>query len=113
MADDVVLVEMMAASERDAALNLGVRKAGLANVDAQMNGLGVFISADGLAFVDLSTIAFQRKPIVVTTDGTELPFGTILGIFPDHELALRSSIIVPKPGCPSRRRNPNWVRPSR
>src|SRR4051794_25306108 len=86
MADDG-LVEL-AAIKRGAALHLGVRKAGLQRGDMQMDGLGAFISADGLAVVGLSTIALKRNPVVVTADGTELPFGTILGIFPDQEVAL-------------------------
>jgi hypothetical protein len=73
----------LAAVKREAAIQLGVQQGAM-----QMNALGAFISPDGLALVDLSSLALAAKPAIVTFDGTVLPLGKILGIFPDHELAL-------------------------
>lgn len=91
----------LAESKRGAALNLGVVIGG-----RQMNGLGAFISADGLALVDLSSIATAERPTVATADGTKLPLGTILGIFADHELALVKFDHRPKVWLPLAKKEP-------
>lgn len=49
---------------------------------------GAFISADGLALVCVSSLAYKDAPAVSTHDGSSLTFGSVLGIFPAPELAL-------------------------
>jgi len=78
------LVEM-AAAKRGAALKLSEK---LPGTGESFYGLGFFISADGLALVNLSDLAFGVNPVITTLDGTVLPLGTILGVFPEPELAL-------------------------
>jgi parvulin-like peptidyl-prolyl isomerase len=56
--------------------------------DGVMHGFGVFVSADGLALVDLAMLADGRKPTISSADGTPLRFGTVLGIFAEQELVL-------------------------
>ena len=48
---------------------------------------GAFISEDGLALVDLEMLAKGKEPMVVAADA-KLEFGTILGVFPEQNLAL-------------------------
>lgn len=49
---------------------------------------GVFISKDGLALIDLSSLVWKEKPTAVTADGTPLKLGRVLGLFPKADLAL-------------------------
>ena len=49
---------------------------------------GAFISNDGLALVNLTSLAWEDLPEVTTWDGTKIKFRAILGIFPEPELAL-------------------------
>ncbi len=85
----------IAASKRAAAIELGVIMNG-----GRMEGRGVFITADGLALVDLSMIALPQRPVVFAEDGREVPFGTILGIFPEQEVALIKFDYSPKVWLP-------------
>jgi tetratricopeptide (TPR) repeat protein len=52
------------------------------------HNFGMFISADGLALLNLSSLATPNMPQLLTMDGKMLPLGTILGILPVPELAL-------------------------
>lgn len=56
--------------------------------DREAWSIGVFISADGLALMDLQGLVKQKKPTIEVADGKRLEFGKILGIFPEQELAL-------------------------
>ncbi|MFK7912000.1 MAG: tetratricopeptide repeat protein [Akkermansiaceae bacterium] len=49
---------------------------------------GAFISNDGLALVDLTSLAWEKLPAATTWDETKIKFEKILGIFPEPELAL-------------------------
>ena len=49
---------------------------------------GVFVSGDGLALVNLGSLARKQTPSVMAAGRTPLKFGTVLGIFPELELAL-------------------------
>lgn len=71
-------------SKRKAAILLEVKVG-----EGQFQGfLGTFISADGLALVDLGSLAREKKPEVIDADDTILKWGRILGVFPKHEMAL-------------------------
>jgi hypothetical protein len=94
-AQDVITEVAMA--KRGAALKLSTAVPG---TRVFINALGVFISNDGLALVNLSSIALRQKPAAFTVDGTELPLGTILGIFPEQELALVKYNYRPKVWTP-------------
>lgn len=85
----------MAASKRAAAIELGFAING-----RRLEGRGVFITADGLALVDLSMVALPHQPMVFAEDGSELHFGTILGIFPEQEVALMKFDYSPKVWVP-------------
>jgi hypothetical protein len=50
--------------------------------------MGVFISDDGLALIQLMALSNKAKPTVVTANGVRLELGTILKLFPSHGLAL-------------------------
>lgn len=70
-------------------------------------GLGVFISPDGLALLNLMNLATANKPEILTADGkTMLPLGSILGIFPEPELALVKLKHKPKTWVPLARKEP-------
>ncbi len=70
-------------------------------------GLGVFISADGLALLNLSNLATANKPeLLADNSSTELPLGTILGIFPEPELALVKFKYKPKLWVPLAAKEP-------
>lgn len=49
---------------------------------------GVFISKEGLALINLSSLVWKEKPSAVTADGKPLKLGRILGLFPSADLAL-------------------------
>ena len=78
----------LAASKRAAALKMVLPRRSSAIAHHKVQSLGVFISDDGLALVDVTLLCLGQKPMVVTADGTTLKFGTILGIFPEQHLAL-------------------------
>lgn len=94
-ASDADGLKEMAASKRAAAIELGFAING-----RRLEGRGVFITADGLALVDLSMVALPQRPMVFAEDGSELPFGTILGIFPEQEVALMKFDCSPKVWLP-------------
>jgi hypothetical protein len=54
----------------------------------KVNALGAFVSKDGPAFIDLSSLVWNEKPTAVTADGTPLKLGRVLGLFPKADLAL-------------------------
>jgi tetratricopeptide (TPR) repeat protein len=74
----------LAASKRAAAISLNVELP----TGQLMPFSGAFISEDGLALVDLGSIARSLTPEVHSADGTRLDFGTILRIFQSPNLAL-------------------------
>lgn len=96
----------IAASKRAAAIELGVMLKG-----GRVEGRGVFITADGLALVDLSMIALPQRPVVFAEDGREVAFGTILGIFPEQELALMKFDYSPKVWLPIAPQEPKMGEP--
>lgn len=74
----------LAASKRAAAIRLNVKLP-----TGQLAPFsGAFISADGLALVDLGSLVRGLTPEIHSADGTRLDFGTILGIFQSPNLAL-------------------------
>ena len=72
----------------------GEKMAAAIRLDARVNAnqgqafSGVFISKDGLALINLSSLVWKEKPTAVTADGTPLKLGRILGLFPKADLAL-------------------------
>ena len=68
--------------------------------------IGMFISADGLALLNLSSLATPNIPQFLTMDGKMLPLGTILGILPEPELALVKFKHKPKEWLPLARKEP-------
>jgi tetratricopeptide (TPR) repeat protein len=73
----------MAAAKRAAGLKVSMKISG-----GRAYSVGAFISADGLALLRLDEIGAGEKLTITTPDGAELPLGTILGLFPEEELAL-------------------------
>lgn len=74
----------LAAMSRAAALEMTFK----IKADSSVTSYGAFISADGLALVDLFALAREQKPTIVGADGNLVKFGTILRIFPEQALAL-------------------------
>ena len=68
--------------------------------------IGMFISADGLALLNLGSLATPNMPQVLTMDGKMLPPGAILGILPEPELALVKFNHKPKEWLPLARKEP-------
>ena len=80
---DVALTAAAVAS-REAAVVLSID----VSPDTQGHGFGAFVSEDGLALVGLTILCGNQKPRVETADGKPLKMGAILGMFPEHGLAL-------------------------
>ena len=70
------------------------------------HSLGVFISTDGLALLNLSSLAMPNMPEFLTMDGKMPPLGTILGILPEPGLALVKFKHKPKEWLPLARKEP-------
>lgn len=49
---------------------------------------GVFISKEGLALIEIESLVWKGKPTAVTSDGTPLKLGRVLGLFPKADLDL-------------------------
>lgn len=64
--------------------------------DTQGYYYGAFVSEDGLAFVNLTGLCGKQKPRVATADGKPLKLGTILGMFPEQDIALMKFAHRPK-----------------
>jgi hypothetical protein len=57
---------------------------------------GAFISDDGLALVGMGAVCGPVKPRVTVAGGAPLKFGTVLGIFPEQDVALMKFAHRPK-----------------
>lgn len=79
-----VALERLAATKEAAVIKLGVK----AGPDLVAPFLGVFISADGLALIDLRSIGREEKPEVLAAGGIPLELGPIRGILPHPGFAL-------------------------
>lgn len=84
---DADLVDL-AASQRAAALSLRLSGGKGAAPGQARTGVGFFISEDGLALVNLPLLGLGEVPTVRTVKGTEIKWGTVLGLFPDKGVAL-------------------------
>ena len=94
----------LATAKRAAALKVSERPPGRTE-DAC--GIGVFVSADGLALLPLTDLAYGIPPLIITPDGTELPPGDILGILPEPELAIVKFKHRPKVWLPIAAKEPD------
>jgi tetratricopeptide (TPR) repeat protein len=61
-----------------------------------VNSLGVFISKDGYALVDLQALVAEEAPICQAMDGKKLKLEKVLGVFPSAESALVKFAAAPK-----------------
>jgi tetratricopeptide (TPR) repeat protein len=83
----------LAASKRAAVVRLAVMRT---PTYWEAWSVGVFISSDGLALVDLQGLVKQKIPTVTIANNKKVPFGKILATFPEQELALMKFNHSPK-----------------
>lgn len=70
------------------------------------SSFGAFISTNGLALVPLAMVTTKEKPTVVTADGKELKFGSILSLLPEQGVALMKFDHQPEVIVPVTKREP-------
>ena len=89
----------LALSKRAAVLRMTVWRTAQEKEVVQW-GIGVFISKDGLALVNLQGLVTEKIPTVEIAGEKKLKLGKILGVFPEQELALVKFDHRPKTWAP-------------